>query len=251
MISFGHLIPTVLRDSSAVSGYSVLYYVVAGFLAMLFVEKVAFGHDDHVEEGFATSPINTVPEFQQTSNHHCKLPLCNICNKWKQKLIPMQPIDTVVSEPTVSPVHAVKRSWFKVNSGQILCLAMGIHSFFESAALGISDSKTTAVLMSASIALHQPAESLALVVAFLKHCNTSDTVKAGTKMTKRSIVVWLLVYSCIAFVGNLAGSVIRQFASEEVESIVVALTAGTFVYVGASEVSTSLLFLCLLYCHVG
>lgn len=232
MLSFGHLIPHILQESSAVSGYGILYYVVAGFLAMLFVEKVAFGHDDHDHDCSSHSSTSIKPEFNPSTP---KASLCGL----KQKLSGSQTVVKTESSPTV----AVRRPWFKVNSAQILCFAMGIHSFFESAALGISDSKTTAVLMAASIALHQPAESLALVIAFLKHCNTSDNSKANhhNKMSKRSIILWLLGFSSIALFGNLAGSLIRRVASEEVESIVMALTAGTFIYVGASEVSIFLL----------
>lgn len=175
MLSFGHLIPQAISSLSdgQDKGFRALLYVVGGFLAMLFVEKVAFNHD---------SESNEFPETRPKSGFH-------------------------------------------LNSAIVLCLAMSIHSFFESAALGLANNLSAATLMSACIALHQPAESLALVVAFLK-----------TDMKKRNIVAWLSGFSLVALLGNLCGNLITTRASESLEAIIVALTAGTFVYVGATEI---------------
>jgi zinc transporter 1/2/3 len=107
----------------------------------------------------------------------------------------------------------------------ILCIAMSVHSFFESAALAMANTASSLYLMSACIALHQPAESLALTVAFLK-----------TNMRHWNIVLWLLAYSLTSCLGLIAGTLIKSIASDEIEGIVVALTAGTFVYVGANEI---------------
>jgi zinc transporter 1/2/3 len=106
---------------------------------------------------------------------------------------------------------------------------MSIHSFFEAAALGLSSSKTSAYVMTACIGLHQPAESIALVIAFLK-----------SNMSLPSMVTALSLFSGVALVGNLAGQVVNQMASSTVEGAIVAATAGTFIYVGATEVSSDI-----------
>lgn len=192
MLSFGHLIPesiSSLANHGSGDGYHGLLYVIAGFLAMLFVGKVAFHHDDDEH--------NLVED-------HIKV-----------------------------PENDRKASGFSINSAMILCFAMSIHSFFESAALGMAKDVSSASLMSACIALHQPAESLALVVAFLK-----------SGMSKSSIIAWLSGFSLVALAGNLTGMFINARASESMEAIIVAMTAGTFIYVGAAEVILLLYFFC-------
>lgn len=116
-------------------------------------------------------------------------------------------------------------SKFRLNSAMILCIAMSVHSFFESSALALANNAASVYLMSACIALHQPAESLALAVAFLK-----------TNMGHWDMVTWLLVFSFTSCIGLIAGMLIKSIASEQIEGIVVALTAGTFVYVGTNEI---------------
>lgn len=81
------------------------------------------------------------------------------------------------------------------------------------------------VLLAASIGLHQPAESFALIVTFLR-----------TNMSRKNILRWLGFYSLMAPLGVLGGIVIQQVADPIVEGLILALTAGTFVYVGASEI---------------
>ena len=120
----------------------------------------------------------------------------------------------------------VSKKSFGLNSAMILCLAMSFHSFFEAAALGLATDFSSAIMMAASIGLHQPAESVALLVAFLK----TDTSEKG-------IYTCLLAFSCVALLGVAAGIIISVGASTQIEAAVVAITAGTFIYVGAAEVS--------------
>lgn len=71
----------------------------------------------------------------------------------------------------------------------------------------------------------QPAESIALLVAFLK-----------SGMPKGQILRYLSVFSAMGPVGVALGMAVNEFASPVVDSIMVAIVAGTFVYVGATEV---------------
>ena len=92
-------------------------------------------------------------------------------------------------------------------------------------ALGIARDKTSATFMAASVALHQPAESLALLVAFLK-----------SGMPTASIVKWLGLFSLVGPLGVCLGIYLSRVATPLVDAAVVAATAGTFMYVGMTEV---------------
>jgi zinc transporter 1/2/3 len=102
---------------------------------------------------------------------------------------------------------------------------LAVHSILEMMALGLSDSFGDCALLSLSIALHQPAESIALLVAFLK-----------SGMPKPQIVQFLSVFSCMGPIGVALGMAVNEFAPPIFDSIMLAIVAGTFVYVGATEV---------------
>jgi solute carrier family 39 (zinc transporter), member 1/2/3 len=208
MLSFGHLIPESIITLGQLSndpnyGFRALMYVVIGFLTMLFVGKVAFQHtEDHT-----LSPETLQVIRQEKQQQHGK----------KNSLVVDITPSTLLQQRQTKP--------FSINSAMILCFAMSIHSFFESAALGLSSNISSAFLLSSCIALHQPAESLALVIAFLK-----------TDMKKSNIILWLMAFSSVAFLGNITGNIINTSAPPSVEALIVAITAGTFIYVGAAEV---------------
>jgi len=76
-----------------------------------------------------------------------------------------------------------------------------------------------------SSAPFQPAESIALLVAFLK-----------SGMPKGQIIRFLSVFSAMGPIGVALGMAVNEFAAPIVDSIMLAVVAGTFVYVGATEV---------------
>jgi zinc transporter ZupT len=71
----------------------------------------------------------------------------------------------------------------------------------------------------------QPAESIALLVAFLK-----------SGMPKNQIIIYLSIFSMMGPIGCGLGIMVNEFADPIVDSIMLAVVAGTFVYVGATEV---------------
>lgn len=110
-------------------------------------------------------------------------------------------------------------------SALILLGALGVHSVLEMMALGLADTFADSALLSLSIALHQPAESIALLVAL---------VKSG--MPRNQIVQYLSIFSSMGPLGVGLGMAVNEYASPLVDRLVLALVAGTFVYVGATEV---------------
>ena len=70
--------------------------------------------------------------------------------------------------PAQSPQHPQDATGHSARSAVILLGALAVHSVLEMAALGLAGTFADSALLSLSIALHQPAESIALLVAFLK-----------------------------------------------------------------------------------
>ena len=114
-------------------------------------------------------------------------------------------------------------------SAAMLLGALSVHSMLETMALAVARTKTAALLLSASIALHQPAESLALVVALLR-----------SGMPSRRLLRLLLTFTAMGPIGaGLGLGLQRAFGGAiggALDGALIALTAGTFVYVGATEV---------------
>lgn len=192
MLSFSHLIPHALEELVSVPhGTTIaLNCVLAGLLLMFFLEKVAF--DSH-----AILHAHGNGEEDRVSSMGSQ----------------------------VTDASTTGRGSLSSRTALLLLLAMSLHSLFETVALGLATDRKSAAYMAASIGLHQPAESIALLIAFLK-----------TSMPVSSIVQWLTLFSFVGPIGVACGVLIQRISTPLVQAVVVALTAGTFLYLGASEV---------------
>lgn len=110
-------------------------------------------------------------------------------------------------------------------SAVILLGALAVHSILEMTALGLADTFGDSAILTLSIALHQPAESIALLVAFLK-----------SGLSKSEIIWFLSIFSSMGPIGVALGMAVNEFAAPIVDAVMIAVVAGTFVYVGATEV---------------
>ena len=200
-LAFGHLIPECVHGfhGTGMEVNDALPYmiVLGGYLLIFFVEKVAFDADEIKKEMEGGG--------------------CDLSGHSN---------DLKISENGSSPLFSQDSpSGFKGRSAVILLGALAVHSILEMTALGLADTFGDSALLSLSIALHQPAESIALLVAFLK-----------SGMPKPQIVRFLSIFSCMGPIGVLIGMAVNSFASPMVDATMLAVVAGTFVYVGATEV---------------
>ena len=200
-LAFGHLIPECVHGfhgtGTEVNDALPYMIVLGGYLLIFFVEKVAFDADEIKKEMEGGGG-----DISGHSN------------------------DSKISENGSSPLFSQDSpSGFKGRSAVILLGALAVHSILEMTALGLADTFGDSALLSLSIALHQPAESIALLVAFLK-----------SGMPKPQIVRFLSIFSCMGPIGVLIGMAVNSFASPIVDATMLAVVAGTFVYVGATEV---------------
>mmetsp|Transcript_36409 Transcript_36409/g.41857 ORF Transcript_36409/g.41857 Transcript_36409/m.41857 type:complete len:500 (-) Transcript_36409:152-1651(-) len=220
-LAFGHLIPECVHGFSTALAFksgslsaaasnlneaAPYMLVLSGYLLIFFVEKVAF--DAH-------GALHAMEHAQD----HAVVPSTKKNQKQQKKQS-----NGCVAKQAAACATAADTS----NSGRsalILLAALAVHSILEMAALGLSDSFKDSAILTISIALHQPAESIALLVAFLK-----------SGMPKKQIIVYLSIFSMMGPIGCGLGIVVNEFADPIVDSIMLAVVAGTFVYVGATEV---------------
>jgi solute carrier family 39 (zinc transporter), member 1/2/3 len=205
-LAFGHLIPECVHGFHDYSEAAPFMFVLAGYLLIFFVEKVAFdAHDilhemEHAGEDSCSTPAASAVRGGHGSHGH--------------KAVAAGP-HTNGQSPAASSGR----------SALILLGALGVHSILEMMALGLADSFGDCALLTVSISLHQPAESIALLVAFLK-----------SGLSKGQIIRYLSIFSCMGPIGVLLGMLVNEYAAPIVDSIMLAVVAGTFVYVGATEV---------------
>lgn len=198
-LAFGHLIPECIHgfDSNALGEAFPFLLVLSGYLLIFFVEKVAF--DAH----------GALHEMEHANKREVSKP--NGSDRH--------------SKGGQSPTNMHRSDSNSGRSAVILLGALAVHSILEMMALGLADSFGDSALLTLSIALHQPAESIALLVAFLK-----------SGMPKDQILRYLSIFSCMGPIGVALGMAVNEFAAPGVHSIMLALVAGTFIYVGATEV---------------
>jgi len=215
-LAFGHLIPECIHGFEGYNESLPFMIVLGGYLLIFFVEKVAF--DAHGLMNEPPSESSLEEEKQSKANGGggtdvVKTSKNNVVNG-----------EAVAGVPTTG-AGAAKGGLNNGRSAVILLGALAVHSILEMTALGLANTFGDTALLSVSIALHQPAESIALLVAFLK-----------SGMPKDQIAKYLSVFSAMGPIGVAIGMGVNEFAAPIVDSIMLATVAGTFIYVGATEV---------------
>jgi len=205
-LAFGHLIPECIHGFAAIKSLpeeTPFLLVLAGYLLIFFVEKVAF--DAH----------EILHEMQGDDRHHS-----HSHHNHNHGAVENHDGEKAKMNGTAKPTIATGG-----RSAVILLGALAVHSILEMMALGLAGSFADCALLTLSISLHQPAESIALLVAFLK-----------SGIPEGQILKYLSIFSCMGPIGVALGMAVSEFAAPIVDSIMLAIVAGTFVYVGATEV---------------
>ncbi|CAM9772797.1 unnamed protein product [Phaeothamnion confervicola] len=216
-LAFGHMLPHACHGFRDL-GYSEslpYFLTLGGYMLIFFVEKVAFDthtvmHDGGASDGHSHSHGH--------SHGH---------GGGAAALTPAGPSTTngVGRAGGGNGGAGAAAGHSSGRSALILLAALSVHSVFETMALGLSDTALDAGLLAMSIGLHTPAEAIALLVSFLR-----------SGLNERQIIFYLGLFSCVAPLGVVLGMFVNEFAGKLTDATLVALTAGTFVYVGATEV---------------
>ena len=107
----------------------------------------------------------------------------------------------------------------------ILMIALSVHSIFEGLALGLSKNESEVLNMAIAIIAHKGAAGLSLGISLIKTFPNDHTL----------IRLLVLVFSVATPIGVGLGMILAN-AGDIYEIIFSSLAAGTFVYIGCSEV---------------
>jgi len=115
--------------------------------------------------------------------------------------------------------HAVSKT-----SGLVLALAIGVHSFFEGVAFGLSHEIQVGAKLGAGILIHKGAACISLGGSF-----------ARTGYSFSMIALILTIFAFTAPTGIILGMILEK-TSRIVDVVFLSLSGGTFVYVACSEI---------------
>jgi solute carrier family 39 (zinc transporter), member 1/2/3 len=110
----------------------------------------------------------------------------------------------------------------------ILMIALSVHACFEGLALGIQPDFTSALSIMLAIGIHKGAASSALGISLVK--NFPDDFR---------LVRWLIFTFSMATPIGIAIGIAASSAGVIVDIIFSSLAAGTFVYIGCTEIIVS------------
>jgi zinc transporter 1/2/3 len=110
-------------------------------------------------------------------------------------------------------------------SSYILLIALSVHSVLEGIAVGVQITIESAVELMIAILIHKLVESLALGVSFAK-----------SNAKKHQSIIMMLIFGLATPIGVLIGMALISTSINGIDGIFNALAAGTFLYVGASEI---------------
>ena len=124
-----------------------------------------------------------------------------------------------VNEDNFHPFHPTS-----LMTPYILLIALSLHGLFEGTALGVMTRMRTTIFLFAAILAHKWAESFALGISFFK---------SGTD--KGTFIRMILLFALFTPFGIVIG-LIFSGTSFLIQGILLSVSAGTFLYVSASEV---------------
>jgi zinc transporter 1/2/3 len=215
-----HILPHVLEASASVkwspSAYPLPYALVTlGYMMIFFVERVLFHthghaleHDDehghghnhgHGHGGDETAGADVEDANEKHSHSHGRNP-----TKDKKK---------TMSKDDMAPY--------------VLLIAISLHAILAGVSLGVQSSKTNVTTVAVAIMSHKAPAAFSIGFAFYKSGVTAF----------RNICAIMFAFSMVTPIGIAIGVAIGS--SSPIASLILeGLAAGSFIYVGATEIAT-------------
>lgn len=104
---------------------------------------------------------------------------------------------------------------------------MGLHSFFEGIAFGVTDSDSESINIFIAIMAHKWSDAMVVGISF---------IKTGFKFNVS--LRYMIFYSFITPLGVILGYSISKIHNPKVSAIMKAISGGTFLYIACIEIIT-------------
>jgi zinc transporter 1/2/3 len=211
-----HLLPEAAQEIRAAHGqlddrFPVAFLLfIGGYTVILVIDRVIFSADGH-GHGHGHGPTAAPAAVEVGKVTNSSTPLTANGNMYDD-------INANCEGPVANPGGSQI-------PGYILLLALSIHGTAEGMALGLQDHMGDLLALFVAIIAHKWAESLALGIAF-----TSSTLPC------RRALGLVTMFALSTPVGLLLGMGLRCVLSPLAVSYTLATAAGSFLYIGASDV---------------
>lgn len=106
-----------------------------------------------------------------------------------------------------------------------LIIAIGFHAIFEGMAVGLMDTATTTLELGFGIVIHKAPAAMALGTTFTK-----------AQFSTKGVVALIALFSILSPIGVIIGMLMHESIDGFIQALILAFTAGTFIYIGCSEI---------------
>jgi len=214
-----HILPHVIEASASVTwspqAYPLPYALVClGYMLIFFVERVLFhthGHTleehDHDEEHDAEEGGNANTAKHSHSHSHSHAPV--IAQKEKSA----KPRRRRMTDAEMAPY--------------VLLIAVSLHAILAGVSLGVQSTRTNITAVAIAIISHKAPAAFSIGFAFYK---------SGVTTYKHMCAI-MFAFACVTPLGIAIGVGIGS-SSPTASLILEGLAAGSFIYVGATEIAT-------------
>lgn len=182
---------------------------IIGYLAMLLIQKVIFGHD-HGHDAFGVE-AGAVEEEKKGSGAGDSAP------EVVGVVVEQSSTDNVAS-PAVSKTASIL-------TVAATMAAISIHSFVEGLALGMQTSKEGVILLFVAIFSHEWAEDIVVAAA---------SAKTGYSNCVRFVISFILALTCPIGIG--VGWALQTSVHSVAIGYILGFGAGTFIYIACTEI---------------
>ena len=198
------------------------------YALILFIEKVAFNSHSFLhkkeENNKGNKEVNIEPLKGFNTDNSATIDQINDENLIKNESINNQ--NEIEEEGGTGAEYQLSPEIKKVEIiPYVLLFALGFHGFFEGMALGIQQEVKDTLFLSLAIAAHKWAASLTLGIS---------VIKSYIKLKQLFIII--LIFVLIGPVGIAFGLILRATCNEVIESVFLAISVGTFLYIACTEV---------------
>ena len=221
-----HLLPEAVETFAALNytRYEPLPYLLfaAGYYLVLLIERVIFSHAHSHGERSATADVELLDSQLEPLDSQRR-------EKADEDAARRASLDVQVSRaPALMPVRAPSFHdgvpLAQMRSSLVLVLAISVHSLFGGLALGLASSLESVRQLLVAISAHKWAAALAIGTRILR---------AGASVKQELLVV--AVFSLVTPIGIIIGTA-AQSDDPWANLVLNCLAAGTFLYVGTTEV---------------